>query len=258
VRYTGHKKIVALASYDLSDLVQRALSSLPIKDLHDVLSGNRLELIALLSYQKTAEELAFAMPSVNKKTIMNNLKFLLLRGIINQKTNGYTVYYVRPNTHILSDLARHIIQNAKETKVRKLFKNVLLIRVIEQDVLVKTTEFEEVEGYFPTCYNIFHKFGVNMLLKDEYFWVNRKPTLEDVIVQTLKLDRDSTRGTIYVSALIYKNWSQLSLKKLRRLAQRYRVDKWVDRLLGFVKTKGAKGKRLTQPEWSEVEHVLGV
>lgn len=256
-RQSGHQKVVLIASYEFSDLFRRAIASLPIKDFHVILSGNRLELIALLGYQKTMADLVSSL-SANKKTIKNNLIFLLSRGIINEKNNGNTVYYVRPKVHVLSELARYLIGRANETKVKKLFKTVLLIRMIDKDILIKTSEFEKVEGYYATCYNIFQKFGINLILKDEYFWVNREPELEDVIVQTLKLDRDSTRGTIYVSALLYKNWDKINLRKLRSLAQKYHVDRWIDRLIAFVKTKGTSGKKLTQPEWAEVEHVIGV
>jgi predicted transcriptional regulator len=257
-KQVGHQKQHSLSSYELSDLFRTVISSLPIKDIHNILSGNRLEIVALLSREKGVEELS-DMLKVTQRTVKNNLKYLLLRGIINQKKNGGIKYYVRPKVHVLSRLAAHIIQRFKETEVKGLFKTAILVRVIEQDVLVKTTEFEEVSGYYPTCYNVFHKFGVFLILKDEFYWVNKDPKIEDVIIHTLKLDKDSTRGTIYVAALMYKNWEKIDFRKLRSVGFRYRIDKRIDGLLGFVKNRGWKNKsKTTYPQWSEVKHVLGV
>ena len=255
-KQVGYQKILSLTSYEFSDLFRTAIASFSIKDFYNILSGNRLELVALLGRKKTLKELTNLL-SVNKKTIKNNLKFLLLRGIINEKKNDKIIYYVRPKFYILSRLALYLIHKAKETEVRKLFRNVLLVKVIEQDVLIKTAQYENVKGYYPTCYNVFRDYGIYLILTDEFYWVNRKPELEDIIVQTLKLDKDSTRGTIYVAALMYKNWDKLNVSKLYKISQKYKVDKKVGSLIGFVKNKTWKKKgNVTYPDWSEVQHVL--
>jgi hypothetical protein len=121
----------------------------------------------------------------------------------------------------------------------------------EWGILLSTPNLSK--DYFSTSYDLFSKYGIQLILTNIHYYCSNKPKIEDVVIHTLTVSPD-VRGIAYTCGLIIKN--RVSFKKLKRVRYKFRVtDSFLDSLEEFIKSKG-KITSESFPSWSEVEAIV--
>ncbi len=116
----------------------------------------------------------------------------------------------------------------------------------------KTVQVNQA-GFMITATSCFADYGISLLSDyNTYFYSNRKKQLqiEDIILHTLLIDKNSTRYITYCLLLLEKNYKVINQEYLIKQATRLGLIEQINTMLQFLKTKGAyTGMHL--PTWSE-------
>lgn len=193
------------------------------------------------------------------KRILNRLRNL---GIIFMRKKG--IYQIREEMESLTVFCRNIIYSMNLEIARNVFNSTssffVDVHPTELAVLVVTESVTDSKLYTPTSYDVFHKYGINLILTKRHYYTNIKPKIEDIIIHTLvlaltKLPKPlmETRGIIYTCALIIKN--EVKYKNVLKAKYKFGLEeRGLNNIFEFIESKGEKTFQ-GFPSWKEVEDV---
>lgn len=240
-------KRVIVANDSVSFRMMEAKNKFPLLRLVDILPGNTPFLLSFILGKKRFRLKDLDLPPMSAKRILKNLRSI---GIVYMPTKGN--YELRKEAYPVATFCRELLRRMYTAEAMHELKKITYAKFSfdsakELEVIFETDRKTDSEKYWPTSYSVFHRYGIKLMLAGKYYYSNKKPKIEDVIIHTLALGRDA-RTLIYVSALMVKN--KFDYGKLLKKRQHFDIpEDFIEKLIGFVESKEGF------PSWKEVEEV---
>ena len=209
----------------------------------------------LLSFVKDKQNFKVSELDLPQATAKRVLKKLRSQGIVYSPLKG--IYLLREEAYPLADFCRNTIMQIYSAEAEAELKNITQAYFSfksskKLEVIFVTDEEAHPKSYWPTSYEVFHKYGLQLISAGKHYYTNTKPGLEEVIIHTLALNKDA-RSIMYVATLMIKN--KFGYVKLLGKKQHFDLaDDFIKNLFDFVNTKGVKTFE-GFPSWKEVRDV---
>jgi Mn-dependent DtxR family transcriptional regulator len=242
-----HRKHVYFQDSKHSVLLEELLA----KDMHmnweDILSGLCIDVLfqILNSSEITHEQFSHI-------TFWRYTKKLMELGIVEYDGN---VFRINPRfsslIYFLEEYERFIIS----TIVRSVSEHAQVLWQKGLECLIRVPKTEEVvqNGFLKTATSRLNDFGIQTISDfDVYFYSTRKRKLavEDIILHTLLIERNSVRYITYSLLLLRKKIKEINKEYLLKEATSLELNLQVNAMYQFLETKGARTS-VALPIWSE-------
>lgn len=240
------KKMVA-ANDSVSFGMMEARGKFPSLKLVDILPGKTPFLLSFILGKKQFRLKDLDLPPMSAKRILKKLRG---NGIVHMPTKGN--YELREEAYPVAKFCRELLRRVYTAEAMHELGKITYAKFSfdsakELEAVFETDRKIDSKKYWPTAYSVFHEYGIKLMLAGKYYYSNKKPKIEDVVMHTLALGRDA-RSIIYVSALMAKN--KFGYGKLLKKRQHFEIpEKDIENLVDFVKSKEGF------PSWKEVEEV---
>jgi DNA-binding MarR family transcriptional regulator len=190
--------------------------------------------------------------NISKVTSWRYFRNFSALGII---TFGQRGYSINPRFSILEDFLIEYQRFLMNTLVRSISERAIILWQKDFECLVQAPKNSPVsqKNFMKTATSGLDAFGVHIFSEyDTYFYSKEKKNLrvEDVILHTLLIERDSVRYVTYGLLLLSKELEKIDKEYLFKEAQRFGLGLQVNAMLQFLETKGAR-TGLTLPTWAE-------
>lgn len=240
------KRVVA-PNDSVSFGMMEARGKFPSLRLVDILPGKTPFLLSFILQKRQFRLKDLDLPPMSAKRILKKLRSV---GIIYMPTKGN--YELREEARPIAAFCRELLRRMYTAEAIHELKKITYAKFSfdsakELEAVFETDRKTDSKKYWPTSYSVFHEYGIKLMLAGKYYYSNKKPKIEDVIIHTLALGRDA-RSIIYVSALMIKN--KFEYNNLLKKKQHFEMpEEFIERLIDFVKSKEGF------PSWKEVEEV---
>ncbi len=242
----GGKRVI-IPNDSVSFGMMEARGKFPSLKLVDILPGNTPFLLSFILDKKRFRLRELDLPPMSAKRILKKLRSI---GIVYMPTKGN--YELRGEAHPVAAFCRELLRRMYTAEAIHELKKITYAKFSfnsakELEAIFETDRKTESKKYWPTAYSVFHKYGIKLMLAGKYYYSNKKPKIEGVVIHTLALGTDA-RTLIYVSAFMVKN--KFDHSKLLKRRQHFDVSReFIEKLIGFVESKEGF------PSWKEVEEV---
>jgi Mn-dependent DtxR family transcriptional regulator len=242
-----NKKRIVVPNGRVSFGMLEVKGKFPTLRLVDILPGNTPFLLSFILEKKKFRLKDVDLPPMSAKRILKKLRTI---GIVYMPNKGN--YELREEAYPVAAFCRELLRRMYIVEAVHELKKITYTKFSfdsakELEVIFETDRKNDSKKYWPTSYSVFHKYGIRLMLAGKYYYSNKKPKIEDVVIHTLALSRDA-RSLIYVSAFMVKN--KFDYGKLLKKRQHFDIPKgFIEKLIGFVESKEGF------PSWKEVEEV---
>jgi len=245
-----NKKRIIILNDSISFGFLNILNDFPSLGLRDIFTGKMPFLLSFILTKKRFRLKDIDLPIMTAKRLLKKLRNL---GLVYMPIKG--IYELKEEAYPVADFCRDILMHMYIAEAKHELKGIFTAKFsfnssTELEAVFGTTEENHPKSYWPTAYTVFSKYGISLMLAGKYYYSNKKPKIDDIIIHTLALGRD-TRTILYVSALVIKN--KFDYGKLLKKRQRFDIsEEFIRNLIDFVQSKRTyKGF----PSWKEVEEV---
>lgn len=248
----GYSKMVSLSDTVHARLFKRLLAEFGYMNLERILSGSSLEVLSHildgpLSRRELVERSCFS-----DSTVKASLRRLRGVGVVTSRERYR--YALNTRFRLLGDFIEdfRIYLNLKVAE--KFAVDAVILWQSGEEFIIRTEAERSEPGFFQTATTAFHRYRVELLLPRQryYFYSPYKKWLrvEDVILHTLLLDRDSTKIILSVLLLWEKNRKKLRVEYLAEEAEKYGLKDMVEGFESYLTTKG-EVRPNHFPSWQE-------
>jgi len=241
------RKYVYFADSKHASLLRELLVTYSHINWEDVLAGLGIEvLFQTLDYSKNTFE------DISEVTSWRYSRNFSTLGII---TFGQKGYSINPRFLILENFLIEYQRFIMNSLVRSISERAVILWQKDFECLVRAPKNSPIsqENFMKTATSSLSAFGVHVFSEyDVYFYSKKRKDLrvEDVILHTLLVERDSVRYATYSLLLLKKELEKIDKEYLFREAQRFDLGLQVNAMLQFLETKGVR-TGLTLPTWAE-------
>jgi hypothetical protein len=190
--------------------------------------------------------------SFSRVTFWRYSKDFMSRGMVDMDGDFYRI---SPRFSLLADflseyqqfIMSRIVESLPQPALTLWQKDFECLIRLPKNVKIDNTEFQK------TATSRFQDFGVQLTSdSDIYFYSRRRKTtrIEDIILHTLLVERDSIRYTTYALLLLKKESKGISKEYLLEEATWLDLGLKVNAMYEFLRTKGVRSG-LTLPTWVE-------
>lgn len=225
--------IIKPADNKANHLLRSIMLDYPHIKVENVLTGNRLKVLSALEVEKPHPLwLVQLKANVSRATLHRVLNQLMESLIVGKKKEGYFVSERFAPFKAFAD-EYFYLQNSIKAKELDPTASVAWSGVEELILSTGTFKGKSVGEFQLTGLARFSDFGLPLISSGvyHYYWPGQKLSLEEVIVHTLRLGRDS-RELLYTIVLLEgKGFDE---RKLKRLAAKFDVSDIVGELLEYL------------------------
>lgn len=230
-----------------SVLLQELLAKERHMNWEDVLSGLGIDvLFQILNSSEISNE------QFSHITFWRYTKKLAELGVVEYDSN---VFRINPRFSslivFLEEYERFIISKI----VQSVSEHAIVLWQKGLECLIRVPKTEEIpqKDFQKTATSRLNDFGIQTISDfDVYFYSTRKRklTVEDVILHTLLMERNSVRYVTYSLLLLKKKIKEIGKEYLLKEAASFELNLQVNAMLQFLETKGAR-TGVALPTWSE-------
>jgi DNA-binding MarR family transcriptional regulator len=230
------KKIV----YFISQTPKARLMLKVLKINKEILRGKRELLLPLLLKEKSFMEIQLEL-NVSTKKLIEDLKFLMSIGVVKRNEK----YFLNEERKEIIELARILALEKEEFEWKR------------GEEFLKVSEKEEPLAL--TAFNLFPKYGVDVLTSKFYYYHPKKDlSLEEVFVHSLVFSK-TKQETFLAITFFLKNKENFDFEKLFRLAKKFNVKDFLIKIIDYSSRKEINDERfLSFEEFNEKAKVYGV
>jgi len=237
---TGRSKSVSLSDTKHAQHFKRLLAEFGHMNLEHVLSDSSLEVLSHILDGPLGRKELTERSSLSDKTVKVALRKLRAVGVIVSK--GRFRYALSERFRLLGEFITEFTAYLNQKAAERFAADSVILWQREREFIIRTEAEKSERNFFPTATPVFHQYGIELLLPRHryYFHSPYRSTLrvEDIILHTLALDRDSTRNILSVLLLWEKNKQWLSVEYLSEEAEKYELRDVIERLEGYRRTEG--------------------
>jgi len=225
---------------------------LPYLKLSDLLVGSTSFLLSFIKTKIRFRISNLDIPPISAKRLLKQLRNL---GIIFMPKRG--IYELRKEALPAAEFCRNTLMQIYAAEAEQELKGIKQAffsfdSAKELEFAFVTDQENYPEHYWPTAYSVFHKYGIQLILAEKYYYSNIKPNLDDIIIHTLATGKD-VRSIAYVVAFMIKH--KFNYNKLLKKKQRFGLSgEFIKNLIEFIESKGEKTFE-GFPSWEEVAEV---
>jgi len=241
------KKYVYFADSKHASLLRELLVTYSHINWENILAGLGIEILfQMLDYPRNTFE------NISEATSWRYSRDFTALGIITLDQKGYSI---NPRFSTLENFLTEYQKFLLNTLVRSISERAIILWQRDFECLVRAPKNSPIsqKNFLKTATSSLNAFGVQTFSDfDIYFYSKKKKSLriEDVILHTLLIERDSVRYVTYSLLLLKKELGKIDKEYLLKEAQRLDLGLQVNAMLQFLETKGAR-TGLTLPTWKE-------
>lgn len=243
----GRKKNVYFANSKHASLLRELLLVYDHVKWENILSGLNIEVLF-----EVLNDSEIGFKNFSRVTFWRKARTLKSHGIIKLDNNGYSI---NPRFLILENFLIEYQRYIIDSFIRSVSEKAVILWQKDFECLFRAPKNLDLpqKNLSKTATSRFGDFGIPIFSNfDIYFYSRTKKTIrmEDLVLHTLLIDRDSVRYTLYSLLLLKKKWKTINEEYLLREAQRLDLNLLINAMLQFLRTRGMrKGKTL--PTWEE-------
>lgn len=243
----GRKKNVYFADSKHASLLRELLLVYDHIRWENILYGLTIEV-----FFEVLNDSEISYKNFSRVTLWRKARNLKSHGLLKSDNNGYSI---NPRFSILENFLieyqRYIIDNF----VRSVSERAVILWRKDFECLIRVPKNLDLSqtNLFKTATSRFSDFDIPIFSDfDIYFCSRTKETIriEDLVLHTLLIDRDSVRYTLYSLLLLKKKWKTIDEEYLLKEAQRLDLSLLINAMLQFLRTHGRR-KGMTLPTWEE-------
>jgi DNA-binding Lrp family transcriptional regulator len=206
----------------------------------EILKGKREALLPLLLEEKSFREIQIEL-NVSTKKLIEDLKFLMSIGIVKKNEK----YSLNEEKKEIVELARILALEKEEFEWKR------------GNEFLKVSEKEEPLAL--TAFNLFSKYGVEVLTNKFYYYHPKKDlSLEEVFIHSLVFSK-TKQETFLAIVFFLKNRENFDFEKLFQLAKKFNVKNFLNKIIDYSNGKEVKDERfLSFDEFNEKAKVYGI
>jgi len=241
------RKYVYFADSKHASLLRELLVTYDHVNWEDILAGLGIEVLF-----QTLDYSGNSLKGISKATSWRYSRDFSALGIIAFGQKGYGI---NPRFSILEDFLNEYQRFLMTTLVRSISERAIILWQKDFECLVRAPKSSSIsqKNFMKTATSSLSAFGVHIFSEyDVYFYSKKRKNLrvEDVILHTLLIERDSVRYVTYSLLLLKKELERIDKEYLFKEAQRFDLGLQVNAMLQFLETKGVR-TGLTLPTWAE-------
>jgi DNA-binding transcriptional ArsR family regulator len=248
----GQSKRVSLSDTKHTQLFKRLLAEFGHMSLEHLLSNSSLEVLSYISEHPLSRRELVERSSLSDKTVKATLRRLRSVGIVASRESFR--YTLAERFRLLGEFIAEFRAYLNQKTAEGFAPDSVVLWQRGREFIIRTEAEKSEKNFFPTATTAFHQHGVELLLSHEryYFYSPSKSSLgvEDVLLHTLVLDKNSTRIILSTLLLWEKNKQQLNTQYLVEKAEEYGLSEVVKSLESYLTSRGqARPKHF--PSWQE-------
>jgi len=227
------KKPIVLDS-SLKNALKEFMASYSKERLAECLEGKKLNVLLQISegYDNVAKLKAvtgYSTPTINR--------------VLKRTQDCLFVYLLKKGTYRIRDEILPKVE-ALRTAFYSCFLDSLEMQGIEWSrtrvfgnvVLIKSTQ-RSIPGFVRTGFSLFHDYDVEIMETNDNYFVNfeRKPGRKEIFVHALAFSEDARD---FIFCVLFADLNRLTPQKTMEIAAIYKVEKEVQAIFEFLKTRG--------------------
>jgi DNA-binding Lrp family transcriptional regulator len=230
------KKII----YSISKTPKALLMLKVLKMNKEILKGKRELLLPLLLEEKSFREIQLEL-NVSTKKLIEDLKFLMSLGVVKRNEK----YSLNEERKEIVELARILALEREEFEWKR------------GEEFLKVSEKEEPLTL--TAFNLFPKYGIDILTNKFYYYHPKKElSLEEIFIHSLVFSK-TKQETFLAIVFFLKNKENFDFEKLFQLAKKFNVKDFLMKIIDYSNGKEVKDERfLSLEEFNEKAKVYGI
>lgn len=262
----GVSKKVGFSDTKHADLLRRLMAELAPLNPEKILGSSYLEVLSCLSFRKADTNDLLSETGLAVRTVRPILKELRQRGIVLKNKEGDGTYQISSRFSSIKEFVMEFRRYCNRKKALEMYSDTIVVWEQNREFIIRSSSAEEkeAEGFLQTGISAFHKYGVQLLVPDIYYYFyspknkNRKGgeevlRLEDIITHTVLIDEaPSPRIMMAVLLLWKKNERSIDTNYLSLVSNRYGKLEIIRKIERYLSTEGIGEERPEGfPKWDE-------